>query len=211
VAAGAYCLSATTAAARTTESTSTIVVVVAAATGAKPRNVWASSEQLQQAFSIFDTASTELRAAVVGAVATVTSPDAPRIDAEIVEHAAVERRTNQLAASVWVAGNSANAPAESQAEKPASASIQYTAVAERQTSQLAAPVTVAGNSANEFVEYQTEEPASASFRYTGDEISFLWRRGTRRELLDAGLISEWYPPPKENWFGEDDYDEFSDC
>ena len=80
-------------------------------------------QQLQRAFSIFDTASTELRAAVVGAVATVTSPDAPRIDAEIGEHAAVERHTNQLAASVSVARNSANELVKAEVEEPASASI----------------------------------------------------------------------------------------
>jgi hypothetical protein len=84
-------------------------------------------QQLQRTFSIFDTASTELRAAVVGAAATISALDTPRIDAEIVEHAAVERGSNQQVASVSFVGNSA--------EEPASDSIQYTAVAERQTSQ----------------------------------------------------------------------------
>ena len=147
-----------------------------------------------------------MRAAVAGAVATVSVLDTPRIDAQIVEHAAVEMRTNQLAASVWVAGGNAMAPVAAQAEEAPSASIQYIAAADRQASQLDASVTVAVNSANGCV-----ETARARNQYTEDEISFLWRHGTRRELVDAGMISEWYPPPKENWFGEDGYDDFSDC
>jgi hypothetical protein len=54
------------------------------------------------------------------------------------------------------------------------------------------------------------ETVRARHRYTEDDISFLLRHGTRRELVDAGLISEWHPPPKEDWFGEDGYDDFSD-
>ena len=122
-------------------------------------------QQLQRAFSIFDTASTELREAVVGAAAT----------------------TSVLTLSV-----------AAQAEEAASASIQYMEGAERKASQEDAPNAVV-------------ETACARNQYTEDEISFLLRHGTRRELVDAGLISEWHPPPKENWFGEDDYDDFSDC
>ena len=147
-----------------------------------------------------------MRAAVVGAAATISVLDTPRIVAQIVEDAAGEMRTNQLAASVWVAGDNAMAPVAAQAEEAASASIQYIAAADRQASQLDASVTVAVNSANAYV-----ETAHARNPYTEEEISCFWRHGTRRELVDAGLISEWYPPPKENWFGEDAYDELSEC
>ena len=115
-------------------------------------------------------------------------------------------RTNQLAASARVAGGNAMAPVAAQAEETASASIQYIAAADRKASQAGASVTVATNSANGCV-----ETVGARNQYTEDEISFLWRHGTRRELVDAGLISEWHPPPTENWFGEDGYDDFSDC
>jgi len=87
-----------------------------------------------------------------------------------------------------------------QADEAASASIQYMEGAERKASQEGA------SNANGDV-----ESVCARNQYTEDEISFLLRHGTRRELVDAGLISEWHPPPKENWFGEDDYDDFSDC
>jgi hypothetical protein len=53
------------------------------------------------------------------------------------------------------------------------------------------------------------ETVRARHQYTEEDISFLLRHGTRRELVDAGLI-EWHPPPKEDWFGEDGYDDFSD-
>ena len=93
-----------------------------------------------------------------------------------------------------------------QAEEAASASIQYMEVAERKASQEGASNAAAVHNANGDV-----ETACAGKQYTEDEISFLWRHGTRRELVDAGLISEWHPPPKENWFGEDCYDDCSDC
>jgi hypothetical protein len=130
-------------------------------------------QQLQRAFSIFDTASTELREAVVGAAAT----------------------TSVLTLSV-----------AAQAEEAASASIQYMEGAERKASQEGTSNAAAVHNANGDV-----ETVCARNQYTEDEISFLLRHGTRRELVDAGLISEWHPPPKENWFGEDDYDDFSDC
>ena len=93
-----------------------------------------------------------------------------------------------------------------QAEEAASASIQYMEVAERKASQEGASNAAAVHNANGDV-----ETACARNQYTEDEISFLLRHGTRRELVDAGLISEWHPPPKENWFGEDGYDDCSDC
>ena len=130
-------------------------------------------QQLQRAFSIFDTASTELREAVVGAAAT----------------------TSVLTLSV-----------AAQAEEAASASIQYMEGAERKASQEGASNAAAVHNANGDV-----EAVCARNQYTEDEISFLLRHGTRRELVDAGLVSEWHPPPKENWFGEDGYDDFSDC
>jgi flagellar capping protein FliD len=129
--------------------------------------------QLQRAFSIFDTASTELREAVVGVAAT----------------------TSVLTLSV-----------AAQAEEAASASIPYMEGAERKASQEDAPNAAVAQNASE-----DAETVCARDQYTEEEISFLWRHGTRRELVDAGLISEWYPPPKENWFGEDGYDDFSDC
>ena len=128
-------------------------------------------QQLQRAFSIFDTASTELSQAVVGAAAT---------------------------ASVLTLSVAA------QAEEAASASIQYMEVAERKASQEGASNAVAVHNGD-------VETVCARNQYTEDEISFLLRHGTRRELVDAGLISEWHPPPKENWFGEDGYDDCSDC
>ena len=93
-----------------------------------------------------------------------------------------------------------------QAEEAASASVQYTEVAERKASQEDASNAAAVHNANGDV-----ETAFAEKQYTEDEISFLWRHGSRRELVNAGLISEWHPPPKENWFGEDGYDDCSDC
>ena len=93
-----------------------------------------------------------------------------------------------------------------QAEEAASASIQYMEGAERKASQEDAPNAAVAHNASE-----DAETVCARNQYTEEEISFLWRHGTRRELVDAGLISEWYPPPKENWFGEDGYDDFSDC
>jgi hypothetical protein len=85
-----------------------------------------------------------------------------------------------------------------QTEEAPSASIQHMEVAERKASQE--------DASNEIV-----ETVFVRNQYTEDEISFLYRHGTRRELVDAGLISEWHPPPKENWFGEDGYDDCSDC
>jgi len=93
-----------------------------------------------------------------------------------------------------------------QAEEAASASIQYMEGAEIQASQEADSNAACMHHANGDV-----ETFCARNQYTADEISFLLRHGTRRELVDAGLISEWHPPPKENWFGEDGYDDFSDC
>jgi hypothetical protein len=110
-----------------------------------------------------------LRAAVVGAAATASVLDTPRIDAQIVEDAGGEMRTNQLAASVWVAGGNAMAPVAAQAEEAASASIQYIAAADRKASQVSASVTVAVNSASGCV-----ETVRARNQYTEDEISFLW-------------------------------------
>ena len=93
-----------------------------------------------------------------------------------------------------------------QAEEAASASIQYMEGDERKASQEGAPnAAVAHNASGD------AETVCARNQYTEDEISFLLRHGTRRELVDAGLISEWHPPPKEDWFGEDGYDDFSDC
>ena len=85
-----------------------------------------------------------------------------------------------------------------QTEEAPSASMQHMEVAERKASQEGASN---GDVETVFVRNQ----------HTEDEISFLYRHGTRRELVDAGLISEWHPPPKENWFGEDGYDDCSDC
>ena len=130
-------------------------------------------QQLQRAFSIFDTASTELSQAVVGAAAT---------------------------ASVLTLSVAA------QAEEAASASIQYMEGAERNARQEGASNAAAVHDANGDV-----ETVFARNQCTEDEISFLLRHGTRRELVDAGLVTEWYPPPKENWFGEDGYDDCSDC
>ena len=53
---------------------------------------------------------------------------------------------------------------------------------------------------------QRDHPIPTAIQYTDEEISLLRRLGKAQE---AGLVREWFPPPKRNRF-DNDYDDDSD-